>query len=198
LVVARRQIEIDDLNLRAGSNAALPAVDLRVTYATNGTGGTRFQYGGFPPQVEGRSDKTFGSVLGDTFGAAYPNWTIGLNVTYPIGRTAAEAAHAQQQVAWRQTAIELQLLQVAVVQQVRDAARQVDTSYQRVLATQAALRASEQQLEAEQRRFAAGLSTTLELQVRQQQLASARTAELNAVIAHTRALIEFERVQRTQ
>jgi outer membrane protein TolC len=67
-----------------------------------------------------------------------------------------------------------------------------------VLATQAALRASEQQLEAEQRRFAAGLSTTLELQVRQQQLASARTAELNAVIAHTRALIEFERVQRTQ
>jgi outer membrane protein TolC len=198
VTVARRQIEIEDLNLRASGNAALPAVDLRVSYSTIGTGGTRFQYGGFPPQVEARSDKTFGSVLGDTFGAAYPNWTVGLNVTYPIGRTAAEATHAQQQVARRQTAIELQLLEMAVVQQVRDAARQVDTSYQRVVATQAALRASEQQLDAEQRRFAAGLSTTLELQVRQGQLASARTAELNAVIAHTRALIEFERVQRTQ
>ena len=199
LVVVRRQIEIEDLNLRASNNATLPAVDLRVTYATNGTGGTRFGYGqGFPPPVVSRSEKTFGSVLGDTFGAAYPSWTVGLNVTYPIGRTAAEATYAQQQVARRQSTIELQQLEMAVVQQVRDAARQVDTSYQRVLATQAALRASEQQLEAEQRRFAAGLSTTLELQVRQQQLASARTAELNALIAHTRALIEFERVQRTQ
>jgi outer membrane protein TolC len=199
LIVARRQQEIEDLNLRATGNSALPAVDLRVSYGTTGTGGTRFQYGqGFPPPVAGRSEKSYGSVLGDTFGAAYPNWTVGVNVSYPIGRSAAEASYAQAQVARRQSEIDLRLLEIAVVQQVRDAARQVESSYQRVLATQAALRASEQQMEAEQRRFAAGLSTTLELQVRQQQLASARTAELNAVISHTRALIEFERVQRTQ
>jgi outer membrane protein TolC len=84
------------------------------------------------------------------------------------------------------------------VQQIREAARRVENSYQRVLVNQTALRASEQQLEAEQRRFAAGLSTTLELQVRQGQLATARTAELNATIAYQRAWIEFERVQRTQ
>jgi outer membrane protein TolC len=89
-------------------------------------------------------------------------------------------------------------MQIAIVQQVRDAARQVETSYQRVLVTRTALRASEQQLDAEQRRFAAGLSTTLELQVRQGQLASARIAELSAVIAHNRALINFERIQKTQ
>jgi outer membrane protein TolC len=199
LIVARRQQEIEDVTLSASGNAALPAVDLRVTYGTSGTGGTRFTYGqGFPPPVEGRAEKSFGSVLGDTFGAAYPSWTVGVNVAYPIGRSAAEASYAQARVARRQSEIELRLLEIAVVQQVRDAARQVESSYQRVLATQAALRASEQQMEAEQRRFAAGLSTTLELQVRQQQLASARTSELNAVISHTRALIEFERVQRTQ
>jgi outer membrane protein TolC len=81
---------------------------------------------------------------------------------------------------------------------VRDVARQVQSSYQRVVVTRAALAASEQQLDAEQRRFAAGLSTTLELQVRQGQLATARTAELNAVIAYNRALIDFERLQKTQ
>jgi outer membrane protein TolC len=199
VTVARRQLEIDDINLRASRNAALPAVDLQLSYSTNGTGGTRLSYGqGFPPSVVDRTAKSFGSVLGDTFGAAYPRWSLALNVSYPIGQSAASATSAQQEVSRRQSQMALRQLEIAVVQQVREAARQVQNFYQRVLATQAALQASEQQLEAEQRRFAAGLSTTLELQIRQQQLAAARTAELNAVIAHNRALIEFDRIQQTQ
>jgi hypothetical protein len=34
--------------------------------------------------------------------------------------------------------------------------------------------------------------------VRQGQLATARTAELNAMIVYNRAIIDFERVQKTQ
>jgi hypothetical protein len=41
------------------------------------------------------------------------------------------------------------------------------------------------------------LATTLELQVRQQQLAQARVSELQAAIDYNRALIQFERVQKT-
>lgn len=199
LAVRRRELDVTNLNLRVARDAVHPGVDLRASYATNGSGGTRFAYGeGFPPPIVSRSDKTFGSVLADTFGAAYPQWSLGVNVSYPIGRSAADANLAQQEVSRRQAELALKQAEIAVVQQVRDAARQVENSYQRVLVTQAALRASEQQLEGEQRRFAAGLSTTLELQVRQGQLATARTAELNAVIAHTRAIINFDRVQKTQ
>jgi outer membrane protein TolC len=199
LIAARQDIEINDLSLRVARDATRPAVNLQLNYATSGTGGTRFIYGqGFPPPVEGRTDRSYNSVLGDTFGAAYPQWSVGLNVAYPLGRSAADANLAQQEVARRQSQISLRELELAVVQQVRDVARQVQSSYQRVVVTRAALAASEQQLDAEQRRFAAGLSTTLELQVRQGQLATARTAELNAVIAYNRALIDFERLQKTQ
>jgi outer membrane protein TolC len=199
LVVQKRELEIQNLTAEVGRNSTKPGVDLRIDYSTNGTGGTRFTYGqGFPPPVVSRTDKGFGSVLSDTFGAVYPRWSAALNVSYPLGRSAARAAYAQQDVARRQSEVRLRELELAVVQQVREAARRVENSYQRVLVNQTALRASEQQLEAEQRRFAAGLSTTLELQVRQGQLATARTAELNATIAYQRAWIEFERVQRTQ
>lgn len=199
LTVQKRQLDIDDLSLRAARDATRPAVDLQVNYGTSGSGGTRLTYGeGFPPPVVDRSAKTFGSVLSDTFGAAYPAWTVGVNVSYAIGHSAADANLAQQQIARRQNELTLREMEIAIVQQVRDAARQVENSYQRVLVTRTALRASEQQLDAEQRRFAAGLSTTLELQVRQGQLAQARISELNAVIAHNRALINFERIQRTQ
>lgn len=196
LIAARQELEISDLNVRTARDATRPAVNLQLNYATSGTGGSRIIYDeGFPPTKKDEVVRSYGSVLSDTFGAAYPQWSVGVNVQYPLGRSAAEASLAQQQVGRRQAVIGLRELEVAIVQQVREAARQVQNTYQRVLVTRAALAASEQQLEAEERRFAAGLSTTLELQVRQGQLSSARIAELNAVIAYNRALIDFERVQ---
>ena len=43
-----------------------------------------------------------------------------------------------------------------------------------------------------------GLSTPLELQIRQRDLANSRINELNARIAYNQALIIFERVQKTR
>jgi outer membrane protein TolC len=199
LAVLRRDIEIDDLELQLSRDATRPGVNLNVNYESRGSGGTRFTYGdGFPPPVIQTNQRSFGAVLSDAFGAAYPAWSVGVNVNYPVGRSLQDASYARAQVARRQSAIDLRELEIVIVQQVREAARQVENSYQRVLVTRAALRASEQQLDAEQRRFSAGLATTLELQVRQQQLAAARVAELNAAIAYNRALIQLERVQKTQ
>lgn len=196
LIAARQQIDINALNLRVLRDATRPAVDLRALYAASGVGGTQFLYENL--QLVGENTRSFRSMLSDTFGAAYPQWSVGVNVAYPLGRSAADANYAQQQVTQRQAELDLKEMELNVVRQIRDAARQVQNIHQRVLVQRAALSSNEQQLEAEQRRFASGLSTTLELQVRQGQLSAARMAELNAVIAYNRALIDFERVQRTQ
>jgi outer membrane protein TolC len=199
LTVARRQLEITDLNIRVNRNATRPTLDFGASYTATGTGGTFFEYGeGFPPPVLNRTDKSFSSVLGDTFGAAYPTWTVGVNLQYPIGHNAAQSALAQAEIRKRQELLTIRDLELQIVGDVRDAARQVQNSYQRVLASRAALDASDQQLEAENRKFAAGVSTTLELQVRQQQLAQARVNALQAMIDYNRALIIFDRVQKTR
>ena len=65
-------------------------------------------------------------------------------------------------------------------------------------ATQKARQATERQLDAEQRKFGVGLSSSFELQQRQRDLATSRINELNAMIAYNRAIIEFERVQKIQ
>ena len=199
LTVARRQLEITDLNIRVNRNATQPTLDFGAQYTATGTGGTRFTYSdGFPPVILNRIDKSYSSVLGDTFGDAYPTWTVGLTMQYPIGHNAAQAALAQAEIRKRQDLLTLRDLELQIVGDVRDAARLVQNSYQRVLASRAALDASEQQLEAENRKFAAGVSTTLELQVRQGQLASARVNALQAMLDYNRALITFERVQKTR
>lgn len=199
LITQRRQMEITDLNLRLSKNATLPAVDFNLAYSAAGTGGTQFEFGpGFPPAIIGRSDKSFSSILGDTFGGSYPSWNVGVTVAYPIGKTAAEVSLATAQVQKRQQEITLRNAELQIVRDVRDAARQVTNSYERVLAARAALQASIQQLDAEDRRFAVGLSTPLEQQIRQQELAGARNRELAAMIAYNRAIITFERVQKIQ
>ncbi len=199
LMSQKQSLEITDLNLRLSRNATLPDVTFNLAYSASGTGGTQFEFGsGFPPPIIGRSDKSFSSVLGDTFGGSYPSWTMGVSVAYPIGKTAAEVSLATGQVQKRQQEFQLKNTELQIVRDVRDAARQVTNTYERVLAARAALQASIQQLDAEDRRFQVGLSTPLEQQTRQQQLAAARNSELAAMIAYNRAIITFERVQKIQ
>ena len=158
-------------------------MDLSLSYQASGTGGTQFAYGtGFPPPIVSRTDRSLGSALGDTFSGAYPTWSVGVSVAYPLGRSAEEASYASAQVQKRQQELSLRQLELQVVREVREATRQVQNTWERVQATRTARTASEQQLEAEERRFAVGFSTTLELQIRQRDLASARINELNAMI----------------
>jgi HAE1 family hydrophobic/amphiphilic exporter-1 len=180
-------------------DAIHPQVDLNFNLSASGSGGTRITYGdGFPPAILSTTSKGFGSVLGDAFTSLYPRWTLGVNVGYPIGHTAAKAALASTQIQQQQQHNTQRQLELDIVGQVRQAARDVQTSYERVQATQAGREASELQLRAEERRFAVGLTDLFTLQSRQSQLAAARVSELNAVIAYNNALIEFDRVQKIQ
>ena len=138
----------------------------------------------------------FGSVLGDAFGGTYPSWSTGVTVSYPLGHSSAEAALARSELQRQQEQLDLRQLELAIVGDVRQAARDVETSIRRVEAARAARAASESQLEAEDRKFAVGLSDNFQLQQRQRDLASARTSELNAIISYSNALIQFERVQK--
>ena len=195
----RRALEISDLNIRVARNATKPSVDLSVGYSASGTGGTRIQYGeGFPPVEVDRSTKSFGSTVAETFSGAYPSWNLGVSVQYPIGRTATEASLARAQIARRQQDLQLRQLELDVVREVRQAARDVDTAKQRVRATQRALDLAQQQLDAENRKFEVGISTPFERQSRESQLAQARVNHAAARIAYSRALIRFDTVQKTR
>jgi len=197
LQVQRRSMQITALNQRLNTDLTKVAVDFNATYVAAGTAGTKFTYGtGFPPPVLSQSDRPYSSALGDTFGYAYPNWTLGVQVAYPIGQTAAKAAVARTQIVQEQQETDLHNLELNVTLAVRDAARQVETNLKRVAATRTAREANERQLEAEERKSEVGLATTFDVLQKQTILAQSRTIELQAKIAYNQSLIDFERVQK--
>jgi outer membrane protein TolC len=197
LIVARRQLENTDLNIELLHNQTKPSVDLQLNYSASGTGGTQNSYSnGFPPVLLSSVERGFSSVLGDAFKNNNPAWTVGVGVTYPLGKSSTEANLAGRRLEKQRTQIDIGEAELRVTTAVRDAARQVSTNFKRVEVTQVARERALRQLDAEQRRFDLGLSEMFTLQQRQRDLANARLRELRAIIDYSRSLIVFEGVQK--
>ena len=193
---ARKSLEATDINIRFFQNQTLPDVTASFDYGLTGLGGTQFVRGeGFPGPVIGSRQRSFGSVLGDLFGNQFPNWTASLNVSYPIGATQQEANLARSRLQYTQTSTELKNRQLQVVSQVREAARQVQTNQQRVDTTRSSRQLAERRLEAEQRKFTAGTSTSFFVFQAQRDLAQARNNELRAILDYNRSTVDLETVQ---
>jgi outer membrane protein len=194
---AHREMDQTDITMKFARNQKLPAVNAIVNYGLAGVAGTRTLYdtsGGFPvPQ--GVAQRSFSDALHDIFGNDFKTWSVQFQVSYPIGTSAADAGFAQAKVQREQQVTTLRQLELQVTQQVREAARQVDTSLKRVEATRKAREFGEKRYDAEQKRINVGLSTTFQLFQAQRDLSSAQLAELNAIIAYNRSLIAFESVQ---
>ena len=78
---------------------------------------------------------------------------------------------------------------------MRESARQVQTNQKRVETTRAARSFAERRLEAEQRKFAAGTSTSFIVFQAQRDLSQARNNELKAILDYNQSVVDLETVQ---
>jgi len=196
--VQRRLVTISEISLKVTKNDTLPTVDLNARYSASGAGGTQFEYDNSVPErpLLSTTERGFGSVFGDAFRNNLPAWSLGVSVAYPIGKSSVEASLARQRIQLQQQQMDLDNLVLQITNSVRTAARDVDTNFKRVQVTQVAVQRAARQLDAEERRFAVGLSETFTLQQRQRDLASARINELQAIIDYNRSLITFDAIQK--
>ena len=193
----RKRIETTEINIDYLGNQKLPAVDLVANYNTVGVAGTQLVFvpGSFPPEVDTQVQRSFGDALRDVFGNQFKTWSVQLQVSYPIGTSPAEAGLAATKLQREQELTTLRDLEMQIATTVRDVGRQVTTNLKRVEATRKAREFAERRLEAEQKRFTVGLSTTFQLFQAQRDLARQRQNELNAIIDYNRSLVDCEAVQ---
>jgi outer membrane protein len=128
--------------------------------------------------------------------SAFPTWTVGLTVGYPIGTSAAETSLARAKLQSSQAGMQLKNLNLQIVTQVRDVARQVGTNEKRVERARAFRELSERRLDAEQKKFAAGIETNFFVFQAQRDLSQARTDEARAMADYNKSLVDFEAVQQ--
>jgi outer membrane protein TolC len=193
--ITRRNLENNQISLDFARNQVLPAVDLEASYGTIGVGGTSLIRDDFGGNVIERIPGGYGDALSQTFGRDFPTWSVGLRVSYPILNRSAKANAALSRIAQERAELGLQRLELQVTREVRSAARRVATDFQRVETTRAARVLSARRLDAEEKRFAAGMSTNFFVTQAQRDLAFSEVSELQAIADYLKSLIEFDRVQ---
>jgi outer membrane protein TolC len=195
--VARRNLENAQTSLDFATNQKLPGLDLVASYGTAGVGGTRLVREGLGGTITETIPGGYGDALGDVFGRDFPTWSVGVNFSYPLFGRAASGRAARARVDRDQAEAHLKRVELDATVEVRSAARSVETNFKRVQATQAARVLQERRLDAENKRFGAGMSTNFLVTQAQRDLAIAQVAELRAMADYRKSLATFERVQQT-
>ena len=178
-------------------NQRLPDVRLEALYRGSGLGGTQLvRNGGFPGTVTDIRQRSFGAALGQAFTTDYPTWSLGVSVSYPLGRSTEEAGLARATIEREQAARRLSSLRLDAAEAIRRAARQVSSSSERVEAARASATLAERRLADEQRRFEVGLSTTFLVTQAQRDLLQAQVSLLQTSLDYQSAAINFEALQQ--
>ena len=203
LQVARRNVEINDVNIRFFNDQSLPELTASVNYNARAVGGLQVERArdpstGFPTgDVINSIEQNYFNTLGTAFAGDFPGWNVQLNMSYPIGRSSAEANLARSRLQQTQLRRQLQSLELQVATQVREAARNVTTNAKRVDATRASRALAEKRLEAEEKRFQAGLTSSFFVLQAQRDLNVARNSELLALVEYAKSVVNYTAVQQS-
>ena len=178
-------------------NQRLPDVRLETSYSGSGLGGTQFlRTGGFPGFVTGTRSLGLGDAVGQVFSNDFPAWSVGLTISYPVGRSFEAASLAEAQVETRQAAQRMASLRIQAAETVRRAGRQIQSTAERVDAARAAATLAGERLQSEQRRYEVGLSTTFLVTQAQRDLLEAEVNLLQTTLDYESALVSFDAVQQ--
>ena len=194
MVAARKNLERSDYNLAYARNQLRPQLDLVATYGGSGADGTQIrdaEGNPLPVPIPGG----YGDAVSEVFGFDFPTWTVGFNVSYAIPNRSAKANAATARLSKDQTLASYRRLELQVAAEVRTAARGVDSGFTRVASSQAARRRAAERLDAEEKKFAAGMSTNFFVTQAQRDLAQAEVNELRAIADYRKSVINYQRVQ---
>jgi outer membrane protein len=200
LKAAKNSLDRSDINIRYLRNQVLPDVNAQVNYGAVGVGGVQLPSrnpftGELTGSITDPIARGFGSALGDVFRSSFPQWTFGVQIGYPLGASTQHANLERAKLEFQQSQTQLKNMELQIATQVRESGRNVQTNQKRVQSARASRELQEKKLEAEEKKQAAGMSTSFFVFQAQRDLAQARTAEIQAISDYNKSLVDFEAVQ---
>jgi outer membrane protein len=155
----------NEITIKAFKNGLLPTVDAYAFYGANTLGGAQnpaaldFNTGKpYPPGTFPSVD--YSTVFGNLFNNSAPDKGVGVNVNITIRNRTAQADQARSQMEYRQSQMRLQQLYTQIRIQVINQQYALTNDRAQVQAAQAARDYAAQSLDAEQKKYKLGASTT--------------------------------------
>ena len=207
LVENRIDLTNRQISTKAIRNSLLPSLDAFAYYGGSGLGGVLSPKapvcspspppGTFcatvPPAFANGGPVGYGSTLNQLVDSTAPDKGMGVTLNIPIRNRQAQALATRSQLEYRQAEMRVQQLGNQVRIEVRNAQFSVTQNRAAVKAAQAAVELAKQSLDAEQKKFALGASTSTNVLNFQSQQATAESNLVSAEAAYEKAEIELDR-----
>ena len=175
LLRAKLELEQDDMQMRIAQNALLPSLSFTGSFGLLGIG-----------KDGGRG--SIQSMFNDTYP---PGWSVGLDLSMPIGNRTAEGEYQSAVISRLQTLSKQRELTLQIAQDVYDAVDQLELTWARLLAYRRAESDARKNLEAARLLFKSGGSTSLDVALAIEDLGDARLSVLDSEITYQIAMINL-------
>lgn len=143
----------------------------------------------------GGTDEEYGDAISAVVDDSDVFWQVGLNLTYPLDNSLAEGSLRQAKAEYNKAKTSAQLLRLEIKRSVRTTVRDVQLAIKAMEATRKTSLATFKRLEAEQAKFEAGRSTTLDVLIAQEAYSQALSQENRTNIVYAQSLAELDRIQ---
>ncbi len=173
LLQFRFDLEKKDLDVGYRYNQLFPRLDLEGSYGGRGV------------------DDTLGSMMDDVGHFSHPAFSYGVVLSIPLSRRSERNNYQASQAARKRAGLQLKKLEQDILVQVDNAGVLTETAYMRVHSSRQARIYAEAALDAEQKRLAAGMSTSFIVLQLQRNLTDARSAEIRALSDYNQALVQL-------
>jgi outer membrane protein TolC len=131
------------------------------------------------------------SALQNVFQNAFPTYSIGLNLTLPIRNRSAQSDSARAQLDQRMQTVQYRQTENTIVISVRNALIALQQDRSQVAAADKARSLAQQTLDAEQKKYQLGSSTSYNVVLRSRDLTAAQGTALRAQANLAEALVNF-------
>ena len=205
LETIKLEMEQNEVDHRFYQREGKPSLNLRANFGSIGTSGTVFQTvsGGVferPTQIPDPDDPrfgTFGTAWNQAFGFDFTSWGIFFDVTVPLRNRSNDADLAMVAISERRLNSQIKNQQQMVIVEVRNAYETIATRKKSLEAARAASRLAQEQLDGENKRFEAGLSTNFEVLRFQRDLSTNQVSELRAQVDYELAVTSLHKAMYT-
>jgi outer membrane protein TolC len=170
LLGAKLNVEQQGIQLRYSRNQLFPQLDLVGSYGFNGAA------------------REFNGAFGQIGKADRPYYSYGAELSVPLSNVRARNSYRTSKVNEQQLLLRLKQLEQNVMVQIDNAVKQAQSAWESVDATRAARIYAEAALDAEQKKYAVGKSTTFTVLQLQNNLTSARSEEIRSLANYNEAL----------
>ena len=172
---ARIEIDKRKIDMEVAEQNLLPEVNLSASASNNSLA------------------ETEGKAFEEQFKNERYTFSGGVSFRIPLGNRRAQADYRQARLRHAQTLASYHQTQQAIMEEVRRSARRVRVNVKRVEATRVARRLAEERLDAQEKKFKVGLSTSRNILEDQERLANALTEETRALIDYHKSLASLDR-----